>query len=69
MNPFDLPFNRFCNYVYAWYMSRVENRDEFDRLLNAPLAGARTQIHRPSQREMDDEGAQFLSFMGQHNAG
>lgn len=53
--------DRFCNYVYAWAVERVENREEFDRELAMPLPG---RSAKPSEAVLEQEGQEFLSFMG-----
>jgi hypothetical protein len=39
VDPLALSPDRFCNLIYAWALSRVEDRAKFDALLSAPLPG------------------------------
>jgi hypothetical protein len=55
--------DRFCNYVYTWIMKRVEDREQFDTDLLAPLPGQKRKVRRPSEAELAQEGADFMSFM------
>jgi hypothetical protein len=60
---FRLSPARFCNAVYAWcvkYMD-VEDREKWEAMLTAPLPGAKPS--RPTQAEVDAEGATFLAAM------
>lgn len=46
-------------------MQRVENRAEWDEMLIAPFASrGRAVVHKPSQAEIENEGADFMNFMG-----
>jgi hypothetical protein len=58
----ELRPDRFCNAIYAWAAKRVENVDEFDRELLLPLPGR--QQKAPSQEVLEQEGAEFMAFMG-----
>lgn len=61
-----LPPAKFLNCVYAWavhYMS-PEDREKWDMMLTAPLPGA--ERNRPSESQIEDEGAAFLSAMTAH---
>ncbi|HEY1179604.1 MAG TPA: hypothetical protein VGF17_25905 [Phytomonospora sp.] len=39
VDPFALPPHRFCNFVYAWAIERVTEREKFLTLLYAPIPG------------------------------
>jgi hypothetical protein len=54
--------DRFCNYVYAWSVARVEDRAEFDIQMLAPLPGQAQRV-KPTEAEMEREGDEFMSFM------
>jgi len=54
--------DRFCNYIYAWCLGRVEDREQFDIQMLAPLPGQSQRV-RPTQEEMEREGDGFMSFM------
>lgn len=54
--------DRFCNYVYAWSVARVEDRADFDTNLLAPLPGQRRRTE-PSQSVTQSEGEGFMEFM------
>ena len=62
-----LPPAKFLNAVYAWcvrYMT-PEDREKWDIMLTAPLPGTE-KIRRPSDAEIDAEGAAFLAAMNTH---
>lgn len=52
--------DRFCNFIYAWTVVRVEKREDFEDELLRPLPGAAKQ--KPSQAEVEKEGADFAAF-------
>jgi hypothetical protein len=64
-----LPPAKFLNCVYAWavkYMT-AEDREKWDIMLTAPLPGTEKN-HRPTESEVEAEGAAFLATMGAHQA-
>lgn len=52
------------NCVYTWCVERVEKREEWDAMLTAALPGQEAVAASPFQAE--DEGADFLATMQQH---
>jgi hypothetical protein len=63
LDPFSLRPDRFFNYIYAWAVDRVENREEWDALLILPLTGSK--VVKPTAAALETEGADFMNFMGQ----
>lgn len=64
--------DRFCNLIYTWCVDRVENRAQFDTELLAPLPGMnrrRGGRPRPSEVDAQQEGRDFMAFMGQVTTG
>jgi hypothetical protein len=39
VDPLRLPFARFLNLIYAWYMERVEDKERFKYELEKPIPG------------------------------
>jgi hypothetical protein len=64
-----LPPAKFLNAVYAWAVKWMdaEAREKWDMMLTAPLPGTERR-HRPSEGEVEVEGAAFLAAMGAHRA-
>lgn len=62
-----LPHAKFLNAVYAWCVQHMapDDREKWDILLTAPLPGTE-RSHRPSEVEVEAEGAAFLAAMGTH---
>jgi hypothetical protein len=59
-----LPPHRFLNAVYAWCLNHIdpEKREEWDAMLEAPLDGSRA---KPTDAQIESEGADFMALMGQ----
>ena len=59
----DLPPHRFCNFVYAWLMGRIdpEKLEEVNYMLDLPLPGREKKV-TPMQQV--DEGDSFMAAMG-----
>ena len=58
-NYFELSPDRFCNAIQSWICERVKDPEAFIRELERPLDGGG---RKPSQAELDDEGASFVAF-------
>lgn len=64
-----LPPAKFLNAVYAWAVKHMdlEQREKWDMMLTAPLPGTE-RTARPSEAQVEAEGASFLAAMGAHQA-
>ena len=60
-----LRWDRFLNFIYTWVLERVEDRKDFDALLVAPLSRSASRVKAPSRADLESEGDDFMSFMGQ----
>lgn len=58
-----LPPSRFLNCVYAWCLKRIDpkEREEWDRMLVAPLPGQETA--KPTEAQLEAEGQDFMALM------
>lgn len=64
-NLIRLPFNQFCNYVYAWLVSLAQNseqREEMDVQLAAPLPTARVRRRGKGVRELKAAPSEIDQF-------
>lgn len=59
-----LRFDRFLNFIYTWFVQRVEKREEFDTLLLEPIPGQGSRVKAPTRADLEAEGAEFMAFMG-----
>jgi hypothetical protein len=64
VDPIKLPFDRLLNYIYteATRNADSEDREQFDILLAAPLAGI-TATRVVTETELEREGDDFMNFM------
>ena len=65
VNLVTLPMHRFCNFVYAWFVQRIdpEKRDMYDMMLTEPLEG---QAKKVTPATTEAEGADFMATMMMH---
>lgn len=54
-----LPLYRWCNVILAWYLERVEDREQFMFKLTSPAPGEAKKV---TQADVDNEMAMFRSF-------
>lgn len=68
-----LPPHRFLNYIYHWCITRIgskEELDDFNEMLLQPLPGSKpkARVIAPTRADLEREGDDFMSFMGQVNS-